>query len=145
MENKNQHQQLIRYWIKNLVGSQNTFMANFLVILLSGFLYTFNIVNLMVLPVFFGFILSSSFIVLIYSSLLHGDSFSKGIGLPDAFQNRKLNSLMMGFDILLIAAFNGIMIGGIFNNFVIRLLNTLIIPLASIVLLRILYIVSTKE
>jgi len=133
------------YWIRNLVGTPFLFSANLFITLVFGLLYSFRVVYSDIILIFFGMITSIVYIVLCYHLISNNLRIKIMLRLPEWFFQKKKSRMLMVMDSLVIVSLVAILFFDIFNNLVMRIMVTVFVPLFSLIILRILYMVYPKE
>ena len=135
---------IIFHWTENLVGSYSRFSINALITMLGGTLYSFQIWPSPYFLAIFGVLSPLLFTLCLYYTIRHL-SDSKDNPFPKIFTSQASNPVVMAFDMVIIITM-AILIHSDFINFLFfRLLQTAIIPLLLIFMLRFLYLTITNE
>jgi len=146
MDNKEEFQQnLFFHWVKNLVGTSNSFTINLILTLFFGSLYSFKVIPFPFMLIIFGVVSPVIFTICLYNSILNSKGLAGLDTFPKAFLSRSGNTLMMSFDILLIIGFALLINADILNNFFFRFLQTVFFPALLLIILRIIYIGETNN
>lgn len=141
-ESKNNN--IIFFWVQNLVGTGSRFSLNLLISLSGGILYTFKIWPSTIALVIFGVVSPLLFTLCLYSILRVANSASDEIPFPKAFTNFRSNALMMVADMTIIIILATLIQIDIIDYLLVRLLQTVIFPALMLLMLRILYVSNTN-
>jgi len=143
--NPNFENSLLYLWLRNLVGSSNSFLINLFISITIGLLYSFNILPSPYILLVFGVISPIIFTVLLYFFIRNSQGGFLNEQLPMVFISRAGNKLLMTFDIFLIIGFALLIFYGPLNYFLFRFLQTIFFPSMLLVFLRILFISSNSQ
>ncbi len=131
---------IIFFWVHNLVGSGGRFLFNMLLSLTGGILFSFNFWQSTIALAIFGVVSPLLFTLCLYSILRATTSNSDDSPFPKAFTKRRSNAIMMIIDMAVIIALAILIHTNILNYLFVRLLQTVIFPALMLLMLRVLYV-----
>lgn len=133
---------LFLHWRSNLVGSQGAYFINFLLTILGGSLYTFNLVKSPIMLLAFGVVSPVIFTLCAYASIGYLKNQIDKPEFPNILFSRYGSFLAMTLDLFLIGALAALIHFNVLNYLFFRFLQTVFLPMVSLSLLRFLHIVS---
>ncbi len=142
-ESKNNNN-IVFFWVQNLVGTGSRFSLNLLISLTGGILYSFKIWPSTIALVIFGVVSPLLFTLCLYAILRAINNPIAEIPLPKAFTNLRSNALMMIADMVIIIVLATLIHVDIIDYLLVRLLQTVIFPALMLFMLRLLYINITN-
>jgi len=123
---------ILHFWTRNLVESPAAFSFNLLLLLSLGTLYSFKVIQSPVILLIFGFITPVIQTVCLY--------YMSGISLqnilPSILQKKSGRILLALLDCSIITLLGFLIYRGILNFLFFRLLQTVILPVLYLVMLR---------
>lgn len=127
---------ILHYWTRNLVESPGVFTFNLLLLAIFGILYSFRIVQSSLVLLVFGIITPVIFTVCLY----HMSGISLQHMLPKIFQKQSSRFFLALLDCSIIIFLGILIYQGTLNFFFFRFLQTVLLPLIYLVMLRALLI-----
>lgn len=139
-----QSNNIIFHWTENLVGSYGRFSFNMLLAMIGGTLYSFQIWSSPYLLAIFG-VLSPLLFTLCLYNFIKLLSDRKDNPFPKIFTKQSSNGIIMFFDMTIIIIMAILIHIDIIDFLFFRLLQTAILPLMLLLMLRFLYLSVTTN
>lgn len=135
MEEKGK-EHILHYWTRNLVESPGAFTLNLLLLATFGILYSFRVVQSPLVLLVFGIITPVIFTICLY----HMSGVSLQHMLPMIFQKKSGRVLLALLDCSIIIFLGVLIYRGTLNFFFFRFLQTVLLPILYLIMLRALLI-----
>lgn len=135
---------ILFHWVDNLVGTPTRFAFNLVLTIFGGIMYSFGIWPSPFVLAIFG-VLSPLLFTLCLYYLMRQLSQTDDNPFPRIFTSQSTNGVVMFFDMVIIITLAILIHIGVINYLFFRLLQTAILPLLLIFMLRYIYLTITTD
>lgn len=132
---------ILHFWTRNLVENPGTFSFNLFLLLTFGVLYSFRVINSPLILLVFGIITP----IILTICLYHMSGVSLQHMLPAAFHKKTSRVLLALLDCSIITTLGILIYSDTLNFFFFRFLQTVILPLLYLGMLRVLLLAEQSS
>lgn len=145
MKNTAYKNSLLYRWTTDFVGSKKVLWLIILITLIGGLIYTFNLVESVAILLILGALLPVLLIFCLYGAILHLNIPYADTKIFELYRNRRLNIVMRLVDCIIVLGLAALIYFNILNYLFFRLIQTTIIPILLLLMLRTLYLADKHE